>query len=117
MGRGGGGRFGGGAGADITPIPKERRARTLRRIVKFFEPYWVQVLIVLSAILATSLIGLINPLLLGLLIVFLVRYTKLRTWHAILCILFGFYVASTPLGPYINAAATAVIHLISGIRL
>jgi ATP-binding cassette subfamily B protein len=65
---GGGGRFGGGAGADITPIPKERRARTLRRIVKFFEPYWVQVVIVLSAILATSLIGLINPLLLGLLI-------------------------------------------------
>jgi ATP-binding cassette subfamily B protein len=65
---GGGGRFGSGAGADITPIPKERRARTLRRIVKFFEPYWVQVLIVLSAILATSLIGLINPLLLGLLI-------------------------------------------------
>jgi hypothetical protein len=66
----------------------------------------------LAVIVSVSLV-----LLLGLLIVFLVRYTKLRTWHAILCILFGFYVASTPLGPYINAAATAVIHLISGIRL
>ncbi len=66
---GGGGRMGGGAaGADFTPIPKERRGRTLRRIVAFFEPYWIQVVIVLSAILATSLIGLINPLLLGLLI-------------------------------------------------
>jgi ATP-binding cassette subfamily B protein len=65
---GGGGRFGGGGGAGVTPIPKERRGRTLRRIVAFFEPYWIQVVIVLAAILATSLIGLINPLLLGLLI-------------------------------------------------
>ncbi len=68
----GGGRgraFGGGRGnQDFTPVPKERRARTLRRIVAFFEPYWLQVLIVLSAILATSLIGLINPLLLGVLL-------------------------------------------------
>ena len=73
-GTGGGGRRGigggpaSGAAADYKQIPKERRARTLRRIVAFFEPYWVQVLIVLAAILATSLIGLINPLLLGLLI-------------------------------------------------
>jgi len=66
----------------------------------------------LPVIVSVSLV-----LLLGLLIVFLIRYTKLRTWQAILCILFGFYVASTPLGPYINAAASAVIHLISGIRL
>ena len=71
---GGGGRRGigggpaSGAAAEYKQIPKERRARTLRRIVAFFEPYWVQVLIVLGAILATSLIGLINPLLLGLLI-------------------------------------------------
>jgi ATP-binding cassette, subfamily B, bacterial len=71
---GGGGRgFGGGGpfgspSTDYVPVPKERRARTLRRIVAFFEPYWFQVLVVLVAILATSLIGLINPLLLGLLI-------------------------------------------------
>src|SRR6187399_898034 len=69
---GGGGRggamFGGGGSGDYEPIPKERRARTLRRILVFFEPYKLQVVIVLSAILATSLIGLINPLLLGLLI-------------------------------------------------
>src|SRR6476619_5122734 len=69
---GGGGRRGigggpaSGAAAEYKQIPKERRARTLRRIVAFFEPYWVQVLIVLGAILATSLIGLINPLRLGL---------------------------------------------------
>jgi len=55
-------------------------------------------------------------LLLGLLILLLVRYAKLRAWQAVLCILFGFYVASSPLGPYINTAATAVLHLISGIQ-
>ncbi len=50
------------------PIPKERQAQTLRRIVDFFRPYKLQVVVVLVAILATSLIGLVNPLLLGLLI-------------------------------------------------
>ena len=66
---GGGGRIGGrGGSADYEPIPKERRARTLRRIAAFFTPYKFQVVVVLVAILATSLIGLVNPLLLGLLL-------------------------------------------------
>ena len=55
----------GGPTADFAPVPKERRARTLRRIVAFFRPYRLQVVVVLVAILATSLIGLVNPLLLG----------------------------------------------------
>src|SRR6476620_4172261 len=71
-GGGGGGRggamFGGGGSQDYEPIPKERRARTLRRIAAFFTPYKLQVAIVLIAILTTSLIGLVNPLLLGLLL-------------------------------------------------
>src|SRR6476659_6408549 len=69
---GGGGRggamFGGGGSRDYEPIPKERRARTLRRIAAFFTPYKLQVAVVLIAILTTSLIGLVNPLLLGLLL-------------------------------------------------
>jgi ATP-binding cassette subfamily B protein len=67
FGRGGGGPFGGG-GRDFEPVPKERRGRTLRRIVAFFRPYRAQVVIVLVAILASSFIGLINPILLKLLI-------------------------------------------------
>src|SRR4249919_2238069 len=67
-GRGSGGGPFGSAARDFTPIPKERRARTVRRIAVFFEPYRLQVLVVLVAILTTSLIGLINPLLLGLLL-------------------------------------------------
>jgi ATP-binding cassette subfamily B protein len=55
-------------GPPFTPIPKERRGQTLRRILAFFTPYRAQVAIVLVAIIATSLIGLLNPWLLKLLI-------------------------------------------------
>jgi len=72
MGRGG---MGGGAGfgramrAERQPsLPPELRRRTARRIVAFFEPYRAQVVVVLVAILTTSFLGLINPILLKLLI-------------------------------------------------
>jgi len=70
MGRGGGGRLAGGpfAGGERQPaIPPERRARTVRRIVAFFRPYRLQVAVVVAAIVATSLLGLINPIMLKLL--------------------------------------------------
>ncbi|MEO6206346.1 MAG: ABC transporter transmembrane domain-containing protein, partial [Candidatus Limnocylindrales bacterium] len=63
-----GGPFGGGPSADFEPVPKERRGRTLRRILVFFAPYRPQIAVVLVAILSTSLIGLVNPLLLGILL-------------------------------------------------
>jgi uncharacterized SAM-binding protein YcdF (DUF218 family) len=56
-------------------------------------------------------------LLLGVLILLLIRYAKLRAWQALLCVLFGYYVASTPIGQYLNSAVTAVVRLISGIQL
>ncbi len=62
-----GGHFGG-ASRDFEPVPRERRGRTVARIVAFFRPYRAQVVVVLVAILATSFIGLINPILLKLLI-------------------------------------------------
>jgi ATP-binding cassette subfamily B protein len=79
-GRAGGGRTGGGGGfrgggwggfgatGPVETVPKERRGRTIRRIVAFFKPYKGRVAIVLVAILLTSFIGLINPILLKLLI-------------------------------------------------
>src|SRR3954466_3008088 len=89
---GGGARMGGGRGSptDVTPIPKERRARTVRKILVFFEPYRLQVVIVLSAIIATSLIGLINPLLLGLLLDQVIiggDYTNLNLYVGLMIIL------------------------------
>jgi ATP-binding cassette subfamily B protein len=71
-GRGGGGGpggfFGGGPAPDFEPVPRERRGRTIRRILTFFGPYRPQIAVVLVAILLTSFIGLINPYLLKLLI-------------------------------------------------
>jgi ATP-binding cassette subfamily B protein len=65
-------RYGPGPRGGTTPagpaIPKERRGRTIRRIAAFFLPYRKRVGVVLAAILLTSFIGLVNPILLKLLI-------------------------------------------------
>ncbi|HJP88309.1 MAG TPA: ABC transporter ATP-binding protein [Candidatus Limnocylindrales bacterium] len=62
------GRMGGRGNADFEPVPKERRGKTIRKIAAFFGPYRGRVGVVLAAILVTSFIGLINPILLKLLI-------------------------------------------------
>jgi ATP-binding cassette subfamily B protein len=75
-GGGGGGGLGGGRGrfARSTmldagpPLPPKRRAATTRKILRFFVPYRLQIGIVLSAILLTSGLGVVNPILLKLLI-------------------------------------------------
>ena len=67
-GGGSAGRMLGRGGGDMPPVPMERRGHTIRRIVAFFKPYKGRVGVVLVAILFTSLIGLINPILLKLLI-------------------------------------------------
>ena len=56
------------AGEEHTPVPKERRGLTIRRIAAFFKPYRLSVLAVLATIVVTSFLGLINPYLLKLLI-------------------------------------------------
>ncbi len=53
---------------DQGPAPRAIRPATTGKIVRFFVPYKTQVLVVLGAILVTSLLGVINPLLLKLLI-------------------------------------------------
>ena len=68
MGRGGGGGGGFGRSADFTPVPRERRGRTVRRIAAFFRPYRWQVVVVMASIIVTSLLGVVNPYLLKLLI-------------------------------------------------
>jgi len=65
--RGGGGHFRM-PPVEPNPVPKERRGRTIRRIAAFFGPYRGRVAVVLAAILLTSFIGLVNPILLKLLI-------------------------------------------------
>jgi ATP-binding cassette subfamily B protein len=53
---------------DRPPVPRERRWSTARKVVDFFVPYKAQILVVLGAILVTSFLGVINPILLKLLI-------------------------------------------------
>jgi ATP-binding cassette subfamily B protein len=68
---GGGGRrqFANSTMRDDQPrIPRERRWITARKIVGFFGPYRSEVAIVFVAILVTSFLGVINPILLKLLI-------------------------------------------------
>ena len=72
-GRGGRGRGGGHGMAtfgegEFTPVPRERRGQTVRRIATFFRPYRWQVLVVMASIIVTSLLGVINPYLLKLLL-------------------------------------------------
>jgi ATP-binding cassette subfamily B protein len=49
-------------------MPGQKRRSTTRKIVRFFRPYTGQVLVVLGAIVLTSVLGVINPILLKLLI-------------------------------------------------
>src|SRR5665811_2558749 len=53
---------------DQPSVPRETRTRTAGKIVRFFVPYKAEVLVVLFAILVTSSLGVINPILLNLLI-------------------------------------------------
>ena len=37
------------------------------------------------------------------------RFAGLRAWHAVVCILLGFFLASSSLGPYIRDATRAAV--------
>ena len=58
------GRMMSGGGQDTVPLSPEKRAQTVRRVLGFFRPYRLAVSAVLVTIVITSLLGLVNPLLL-----------------------------------------------------
>lgn len=51
-------------------------------------------------------------LLLGVVMAVLCRYAGLKTWHALLCIVFGFCLASSSLAPYITRLTTSLFRLL-----
>jgi hypothetical protein len=53
-------------------------------------------------------------LLLGL-VVLLWRNAGLKGWHALVCVLFGFYLASSPVAPTIGQAAQSVARWVAGL--
>ena len=51
-------------------------------------------------------------LLMGAGVFLLCRYAGLRVWHAAVCIIFGFYLASSSLAPYIANIMTSLFRLL-----
>lgn len=53
-------------------------------------------------------------LLLGITVWALHRYAGLKFWHAIVCVLFGFFLATTTAAPMIRSAVHSIVTIISG---
>ncbi|MGO8892465.1 MAG: hypothetical protein ACLQB1_22620 [Streptosporangiaceae bacterium] len=51
-------------------------------------------------------------LLMGAAVFMLVRYAGMRIWHAAVCIMFGFYLASSSLAPDIANIMTSLFRLL-----
>jgi hypothetical protein len=56
-------------------------------------------------------------LLLAVAVALIVRKSGVKAWHALTCALFGFYMASTSLGPGITSALAKVTGAVSGIHI
>ena len=55
--------------------------------------------------------------LLAALVYFLVRFAGLRGWQALVCVLFGFFLASSSLAPYMREATRAAARFLAGLDL
>jgi len=53
-------------------------------------------------------------LLLGITVWLLHRYAGLKFWHAVVCVLFGFYPATTTAAPAIRHLVRSIVAVISG---
>ncbi len=53
-------------------------------------------------------------LILGVAVVFLIRYMGLRVWHCLICIAFGFCLAATTLAPQIRQVIQGIVRSMAG---
>jgi hypothetical protein len=44
------------------------------------------------------------------------KYAGLKAWHAVVCILLGYYLGATSVGPFLRQAGTGLAQLISGLH-
>ena len=56
-------------------------------------------------------------LLLGAFVFLLCRYARLPIWQAVVCVLFGYYLASSALGPIIGRSVRFFAEIIAGLSL
>jgi hypothetical protein len=64
----------------------------------------------------TLFISISAVLFLGLLVYLLWRYARLPLWHIAVCVLFGYYLATSTLGPHIGRLTAAAIHYLAGLN-
>jgi len=91
--------------SDFEPVPAERRGATVRRIAGFFRPYRWQVLVVVVSIIATSLLGVVNPFLLKALIDVAIPEQDLRLLNVLVVLMIAIPVISGFIGvgqTYVN---------------
>jgi hypothetical protein len=53
-------------------------------------------------------------LVLGIAVWLLHKYAGLKPWHGLICVLFGFYLATSTLAPEIRTTVAAVINALTG---
>jgi hypothetical protein len=46
----------------------------------------------------------------------LYKFASFKLWHGLVCILFGFYLASSSVAPEIRTTVTSIIHALTGQR-
>jgi ATP-binding cassette subfamily B protein len=83
---------------DQPHVPPERRWVTARKIVGFFEPYRREVAIVFVAILVTSFLGVINPILLKLLIDVAIKNLDFRLLNLFVILMITIPIVSSLIG-------------------
>ncbi|HEY5487708.1 MAG TPA: ABC transporter ATP-binding protein [Candidatus Limnocylindrales bacterium] len=83
---------------DQPEIPREPRTRTAAKIVRFFVPYKAEVLVVLFAIVLTSFLGVINPILLKLLIDVAIGQSKLGLLYLFVALMITIPMVSSLIG-------------------
>lgn len=44
----------------------------------------------------------------------LYKFAGLKLWHGLVCVLFGFYLATSSVAPEIRTAVTSIIHAFTG---
>ncbi len=53
-------------------------------------------------------------LVLGIAVWLLHKYAGLKPWHGVICVLFGFYLATSTLAPEIRTTVNAIINALMG---
>lgn len=53
-------------------------------------------------------------LLLGAAVWILHRYAGMKVWHGVICVLFGFFLATSSFAPQVRSIVTGIIAVISG---